>query len=225
MTDENSFSMVALDDFESDGDSGGGDDEESTDLDGGCFLYKEKKCHRGRGVKDRCQLISKHFRCSPTCRSYARKTLTETNRNSLFETIYLCPTSTAFAAPSTTIDDDRSFTRIIVPSEMPCGDEDSGSGSGCESEYSPPSSIFSISPSLSTVTISQVSSTSSNDNGFVSSYHGTIRESVFLSPVPSSTPPALFPSTATPTLLEESIVSSISPSSTLPTTGECLHKS
>ena len=181
--------------------------------DGGCFLYKEVKCHRGKGVKDRCDLISKYFYCAPTCGSYVHRTCAETDdhESSIKKTIYLCPTSTTFATPSTTI-------------QMLCGDEDSGSGSGCESEYNPPSSIFFISPSLSTVTIPEVSSTSLNGKDFVSSYLRTIRQSVSLSVVPSSTTPALFPSAATLSMLEKSIVSSISPSSTLPTAGECLYE-
>ena len=117
--------MVILD--ESDEGSGpegecGGVSESSDDYhEDKCVLFKKVECYRGaekgkgRGKPNGCTLISKYCHCSPTCSSYTRKTTAETKRNSITRTIYLCPMSTIFSSPSTTMD--RLLTRISIPTK------------------------------------------------------------------------------------------------------------
>lgn len=113
--------MVILDDHD---DESGPEEEcdgESENSEDKCVLFKKVKCHRGvkkgqgRGKPNGCSLISKYCQCSPTCSSYTHKIIAETKKNSITRTVYLCPISTIFSTPSTTID--RLLTRISIPTK------------------------------------------------------------------------------------------------------------
>ena len=117
--------MVILDDFDNgsggDGECDGGSESSGDHHEDKCVLFKKVKCYRGAGMgqgwgkPNGCTLISKYCHCSPTCSSYTRKTTAETKGSSITRTIYLCPISTIFSTPSTTMD--RLLTRISIPTK------------------------------------------------------------------------------------------------------------
>ena len=239
---KNIILMVVLED---DSDYEETDDEYEQDDNPNCSILKEKiKCHWKKKGSRKCKTTT-YFICSPTCGSYARSTEIETSNKHTITTIYLCLTSTTSSTPSisihrsipifSTVANSKLLTKISITPSFPMSstiDENSGSGSGddvesnddAESDDDPISSSVSVSPCLSTVTSSPLSSalpiTPSSSSG-----DRTVGENVFSSVVPSFTVqfPSSFPSTATAMLPAESSVSSISPSPSLRTAGKSLH--
>ncbi|CAB4022825.1 adhesion G- coupled receptor G4 isoform X2 [Paramuricea clavata] len=202
-------------------DDDGDDDEYDENEDNpNCRILKEKVCRKNKKRNRECEETI-YFNCKPTCRSYVRSTKTETSKQYITTTIYLCSTSTISSSRSIPISSTVAKISITPSFPMPSSiDYNSGSGSGDDQESDDDliSSSVSLSPSLSTVTSSPLSSalpiTPSSSFG-----DRTVGENVFSSVVPSFTVqfPSSFPSTATATLSAESSVSSISPSPSLRT--------